>query len=375
MIEQQIRGLPPIFKMINRKRLTKLFLEIAKIESPSGKERLAASFVKRELKRLGLNPIEDRFGNILIRVRGQGVPLLIGAHLDTVEPCQGIKPKLVKGKFSSSGKTILGADNKAVVAAIIEFLNMVKEDGLKIRPLEVIFTVREELGSAGASKFNFRKIKSKHGIIFDRDGAFGTVTSGAPYYYTIDIEVNGRSAHAGFNPEDGISAVSIAAAAISKLRLGRIDKETTANIGTICGGSSRNTIPGKVVLQAEVRSLNKRKALTLVGRISREFEGAANKLGGKAKFEIKNPAQGFKIRQGKFVRETLKVLKRLKFDPSFKPTCGGSDANIFNGKGIETLNLTYGAYDVHTIKESIALKDMENVVRVITEIATKKRTG
>jgi len=182
--------------MISKENLKQTFLQLVKIDSPSKKEADVAAFVKNKLDQLGINYRQDKSGNIIGYLPGKGAPLLIGTHLDTVEPCQHIQPIYKAGVFKSDGTTILGADNKAVVAAILEFLNLLRNSRSAHRPLEIVFTVEEELGSLGASALDFTKLKAREGITFDREGDFGVITSAAPYYYTIDIEIIGKSAHA-----------------------------------------------------------------------------------------------------------------------------------------------------------------------------------
>ncbi|PIS12227.1 peptidase M20 [candidate division WWE3 bacterium CG09_land_8_20_14_0_10_47_33] len=363
--------------MVDRKRLKRNFLNLTKIGSPSGKEGTALEFVKKELRTLAINFGQDKVENIIARTTGEGKPILVCTHLDTVEPCFGVKPVLKNGVFKSGGKTILGADNKAVVAAILEFLKILKEDNLKTCPLEIIFTVQEEFGSKGASALDFSKLRAKRGIVFDRPGPFGTITSAAPFYYTIDIEIKGKSVHAGLDPQKGVNAITIAASAISKLKQGRINKNTIVNIGKITGGESRNVVPGKVFIQAEVRSLNNQRARSEMKKVVEEFRKTSEDDGGKTSFKILNPAQGFRVKkEDEFVKKVKHEIKTLGFTPKFSPTCSGSDANILNNRGIKTLNLTYGARETHTTRESIALKDLENIVKLLLRIFAiqKERT-
>jgi len=356
--------------MIDKERLTKTFLDLVRIESPSGKEEAALGFVKKKLEQLAITYHQDKKGNIIAPITGEGEPLLIGSHLDTVGPCANTRPIREKGQFKSDGTTILGADDKAAVAAVLEFLKILRGDKYTHRSLEAVFTVQEELGSKGASALKFSQLEARRGIIFDREGGFGTITSAAPFYYTIDIEMLGKSAHAGLEPEKGISAISLTTTAISGIRQGRIDEETTVNIGTIAGGDARNTVPEKVALKAEVRSLNAEKAKNQADLLTSRFKRAAEQLGGKSLVKINHPCEGFHIEEGdEFVAEVKEGIKNLGFKPRFSPTCGGSDANIFNAHGIETLNLTYGAHNVHTTKEFIALKDLENMVRLLLHLS------
>lgn len=359
--------------MINDKRLTKTFLDLCAIESPSGKEKAASAFVKKRLAEIGLGFKEDSYGNLTATIPGVGKPLLLCAHLDTVNPCRNPKSTLKNGVFRSQSKTsVLGADNKAPLAAVLEFLQTRKKLSLKTRPLEIIFTVEEELGSKGASQLNFETLKATRALIFDREGPFGIITSAAPHYYQMDIEIIGKSAHAGLSPEKGINAILAAAVAMTKIRQGRIDEETTVNIGTISGGEARNTVPEKASLEAEVRSLNDQKAKALVGGVEKIFSDEAKRIGAKVIIKITKAANGFKLKESPFVKETKKALCALGLKPKFTPTCGGSDANIFNSEGIETLNLTYGTENNHTLQETISLTNLENIVELLL-IQTKEK--
>lgn len=359
--------------MINDKRLTKTLLDLCLIESPSGKERVASTFVKKKLAEIGIGFKDDFYGNLIANVHGAGKPLLLCSHLDTVTPCRSPKPILKNGVFRSQSKTsVLGADNKAPVAAVLEFLQIRKELNLKTRPLEIIFTVEEELGSKGASRLNFETLKATRALIFDREGPFGTITSAAPHYYQIDVEIIGKSAHAGLSPEKGINAILAAAVAITKIRQGRIDEESTVNIGIITGGEARNTVPEKISLKAEVRSINDQKAKALVEGIGKIFSDEAKRIVARAIIKITKAANGFKLKKSPFVKETEKALASLELEPKFTPTCGGSDANILNNRGIGTLNLTYGAENNHTLQETISLTNLKNIIKLLI-ILTKEK--
>ena len=360
--------------MVDAKRLTKTFINLTKIESLSGKEEEIALSVKKELNQLGLESRQDKKGNLIVKKSGEGIPLLICCHMDTVGPCSRVRTVLKDGVFRSDGSTILGADNKAAVAAVLEFLKILKEKRIKTCPLEIIFTVQEELGSKGASALAFSKIESKKGIILDREGPFGVITSAAPFYYTIDIKIKGKSSHAGLEPEKGVNAIAIASLAISHIKQGRINKETTVNIGKIKGGEARNTIPGTVGVQAETRSLNNKKAKDETKKIVKAFQKAAKTYGGRVSVKIINAAPGFKIKESdSFVQEIKNILREFGFRTKFLPTCSGSDANILNAKGVKTLNLTYGAQSTHTTKENIALEDLKNMVKSLLKISVKQK--
>src|SRR3989344_1997850 len=240
--------------MVNEKRLIKTFLELVKIDSPSGEEEGIASEVEKRLKALGGKVERDSYGNIIAKFKGEGDPLMLNAHLDTVEPGRGIKPKITGDKITSDGSTILGADDKAGLSVLLETLALVKEAKAIHLPLEIILTKGEEAGLLGAKNLDYTKISAKEGVSFDGHSGVDNITVAAPGLHRVDATVIGRSAHAGAEPEKGISAIQIAAKIISELQVGRIDEETTANIGLIEGGSARNAVAERVHFKGEIRS-------------------------------------------------------------------------------------------------------------------------
>ncbi|MBI4157697.1 M20/M25/M40 family metallo-hydrolase, partial [Candidatus Woesebacteria bacterium] len=236
-------------------KLTQTFIDLVRIDSPSGYEARARDFVVQRLAGLGIKSKIDKAGNVFAKVEGEGEPVIVCAHLDTVEPGRGIKPVVSGGFIKSSGETILGADDKVAVAAIICALEEAKEQGIKTKPLELIFTVREET-DGGINEFDFGQLKAKYGVIADKASPIGTVVMSSPWIENLNIEIIGKTAHAGV-PEKGINALTLTSEAISKLKWGRLDEKTTANIGLISGGSAMNSIPEKISLIGEVRSFSK----------------------------------------------------------------------------------------------------------------------
>ena len=231
--------------MADQQRLTNTLIELIKIYSPSGEEDAMDFAVSRKLGFLGLEMINDSYKNAIAKRPGAGQSLLLSAHLDTVEPGRGVKPSVEGDRIVSDGSTILGGDCKAGVAAILEALESLKEDGAPRAAVEVVMTREEETGLVGAINLDFSKITGKEAVVFDGEGPVSRITSGSPTYIGFDIEVTGRAAHAGVEPEKGLSAIHVAAQLISKLPQGRLDHETTFNIGKIGGGTVRNAVPEK----------------------------------------------------------------------------------------------------------------------------------
>ena len=241
--------------MINRERLVQTFCELVRIDSPSGEEEAMALDLEKRLRNLGLKTTRDDYGNLLANNGGLD-PIILSAHMDTVEPGRGIKPEINGNRIVSDGTTILGGDCKAGVAAILEALQSIREDDIPHLPLEVIFTREEETGLVGARHLDFSKIQAKEAIVFDGEGPPSQITSASPTYIGFDIEVTGRAAHAGVEPEKGLSAIRIASEIITRLPQGRLDDQTTFNIGTIAGGSVRNAVAENTIIKGEFRSRN-----------------------------------------------------------------------------------------------------------------------
>ena len=241
--------------MINEDRLVKTFCDLVQIDSPSDEEEEVAQDLSRRLEALGFEILRDAHGNLIAREDGEN-PLLLSAHMDTVEPGRGIKPTIEGDRIVSDGTTILGGDCKAGVAAILEGLESVVEEELPRRTIQLAFTRGEEIGLVGARNMDFSMITADEAVVFDGNGPVNKLTGSSPTYVSFEVNVTGRSAHAGVEPEKGLSAIKIAAEIISELPQGRLDEETTFNVGTISGGSVRNAVPEQATFTGEFRSRN-----------------------------------------------------------------------------------------------------------------------
>jgi tripeptide aminopeptidase len=291
------------------------------------------------------------------------------AHMDTVEPADGVKVAFEEGVFRSMGETVLGADDKAGIAAILEVLQMLRESGTAHGPLEIIFTVAEEQGLLGSKNLDFSQLRSKFGYVLDCSGEPGTMIIGAPAQTRISIRVRGRAAHAGIDPEKGINAIQVAGKALAQLRLGRIDHETTANIGIIKGGIATNIIPDAVFLQGEVRSQVREKMETMIKEISETFSKVAASEGAKCDFWTEFLYPEFRLDPKSPVLElAAQAARRAGLPVRYETSGGGSDANIFNAAGLPAANLSIGMRQVHTVEEHLFLKDLVNVTRWLWEI-------
>ena len=241
--------------MINEDRLVKTFCDLVQIDSPSDEEEEVAQDLSRRLEALGFEILRDAHGNLIAREDGEN-PLLLSAHMDTVEPGRGIKPTIEGDRIVSDGTTILGGDCKAGVAAILEGLESVVEEELPRRTIQLAFTRGEEIGLVGARNMDFSMITADEAVVFDGNGPVNKLTGSSPTYVSFEVNITGRSAHAGVEPEKGLSAIKIAAEIISELPQGRLDEETTFNVGTISGGSVRNAVPEQATFTGEFRSRN-----------------------------------------------------------------------------------------------------------------------
>lgn len=372
--------------MINEKRLTDQFIKLVTIDSPSKQEGKICKYLKSVLQDLGADPLEDdaakstgsESGNLLGRLKGkEGLPaILINAHMDTVSPGTGVKPHIVNGTILSSGETILGADNKSGVAIILEVLKVLQENNLSHGDIEILFTVCEEVGLLGAKHFDVSILKSEFGYTLDSQDS-GSLTYAAPASNHIIFKIYGKEAHAGIAPENGISAIQLAGEVLSKMPLGRIDYETTANIGIIKGGSATNIIPAMVEMEGESRSHNmaKLKAQTdemirSVAKTIEDYNSTINdNLVAKWEIDVKLDYPALKLDAGCItVTRAIKAGENLGIEIPLVIGGGGSDINIFNEKGIEMANIGTGMKNVHTNNESIKIDDMVKAANILLEI-------
>jgi tripeptide aminopeptidase len=365
--------------MINEKRVLDRFLEYVQIDSPTKDEREFADFLKGEMEALGLEVIMDdagekvgsNSGNLIGRLKGNtdGKSILFSAHMDTVSPSRGIKPVIKDGVVYSDGTTVLGGDDKAGIAAIMEALEIIKEKDIPHGDIEIAFNIYEEGGLHGSKNLDYSKINSKLGFVLDSGAEPGHIIVQGPAQNKIDAKFIGKKAHAGVAPENGISAIQIASEAISNMKLLRVDEETTANIGSINGGEATNIVTEVVEFKAEARSLKDEKLKAQTDHMVKCCEDAAEKFGGKAEVEVTNAYGAFKIEENEeIVKMITKACDNLDMKAVTTTSGGGSDTNIFNQNGIKAVNLGIGERKPHTLEEHIHIKDIENAARLALEI-------
>lgn len=376
--------------MIDTKRLGRRFTSLVEIDSLSRREHDVAVYLEKILTSMGARVIYDdskekvdgNSSNMIARFEGtvDADPVFLSGHMDTVGPGKGIKPVFKDGVFRSDGTTILGADDKSAIAIILEVMDVILENKLDYPPVELVFTVCEEIGLLGAKNLDYGLIKAKFGYILDSTDTEGIVTK-APSANKIIIKIYGRAAHAGAAPENGVSAIAVASKAISRLELGRIDEETTCNLGTIKGGVATNIVPEYVEIHGEARSHNSKKLDTVTQNIVKAFEDAAAEHGGNG-----NPPKVEALVELDFpytdipedhpaIRLARKAAANLGVQLESKTIGGGADANIFFGKGIVAGVLGTGMTDVHTLNESVKLSDMENCAKLVLEILNVHAKG
>lgn len=365
--------------MVDTSRIVEEFLELVQVDSVSGKERQIADLLKSKLNALGLEVKEDNAGNITgatsgnivgkLPANGKGPVLFLCAHMDTVEPGCGVKPLVENGIIRSSGNTVLGADDKAGIVAILEVLRLVKEHTIRHGGLEVIFTIWEEGGLFGAKNLDYSLINARFGFVLDSEGPPGTIVTRAPSHDRIGATIRGRAAHAGINPESGINAIHIASHAIAQMKLGRIDHETTSNIGVISGGIATNIIPDSVNIQGEARSLDRAKLKAQTGHMCKAIKEVAVKFGASADIATETVYHSFNLGKDAFpVRVAVEAAVNIGLKPVLIATGGGSDANIFNHRGIAAAVLGIGMKNVHTTDEFISVADLTENARYLLEI-------
>ncbi len=367
---------------VNQQRLVDEFLELVKIDSKPKDERLIADAVISKMNDLGFEVSEDdagekiggTAGNVIGVLEGQkdAPALLFCAHLDRVHPGLGIKPQIKDGVITSDGTTILAADDVAGIVAILEAVRVIQEQKIPHGRLEILFTVAEEGGLFGAKSVDADRFKAKAGFFMDAGGPVGTIVTAAPAQKGLEAVIHGRASHAGVAPEEGLSAIIVAAHAITRMNLGRIDAETTANIGVIEGGAATNIIPDRVKLQGEARSLDNGKLDVQMDHMVEVIESVCQEHGAKVDIDVEHSYSAFRLSEEDYpVRLAVKAAKAIGLEPKIESTGGGSDANIINGFGLPSVVLGMGYTDVHTTAEAISIdqlvKSAQYVLGIIAE--------
>jgi tripeptide aminopeptidase len=374
--------------MINQERIKNLLLELVQIDSVSREEREVAQHIKQLCVEMGAEvEIDDagskvggNTGNVIARFPGTiptAEPIMMSAHMDTVVPGRGVKP-IVEGDIIRTDRTtVLGGDDKSGVAVIIETIRSLQEQSIPHAPIDAVFSICEEVGLLGAKHLDMSKVRAKYGIVFDSDDPGFLFTRG-PSANHFEFKIHGLESHAGVAPEQGISAIRIAAEAIASMKLGRIDEETTANIGVIHGGEATNIITNLVTLKGEARSLDDAKLEAQSAHMVKCFEDAAAKyevtvegVTTKARVEAEVTREYYSMDvpdESRVVKLVKAAAARMNLKVETMASGGGCDANIFNKRGIECANLGTGMRAIHTVKEWLDVKDMYASAEMTFEI-------
>ncbi len=379
---------------ISTERLTALFLELVRIDSHSRKELAVAQRLERELRALGAElwfddagaKVGGNVGNLLARVHGtvDVEPLLLAAHMDTVVPGEGVNPIVEGDVIRSDGTTVLGGDDKSGCAIICEVLHVLAEQRIPHGDVEVVFTICEEVGLLGAKYLDVSRLRARSGLVLDSD-APGYLFTRAPAANHLDFVVHGLEAHAGMAPEEGISAIRVAAEGIAAMRLGRIDAETTANIGTVRGGAATNIVPNRVELHGEARShdvakleaqcahmracLEEAAARHVVNRSDGSFRASVESRIFRSYEEMAVPDES------PIVQLVLRAAQAIGASVESAAMGGGCDANVLNRRGFEVANLGTGMQRIHTVHEWLRVSDMVRTAAVIAEMVRLRGAG
>lgn len=374
--------------MINQERIKNLLLELIRIDSVSREERDVAQRIKEICEGLGAEVFIDdagekvggNTGNVIARFPGtltSAEPIMMSAHMDTVVPGRGVKPVIEGDIIRTDGSTVLGGDDKSGCAVIIETIRCLQEQNIPHAPIDAVFSICEEVGLLGAKHVDMSKVRAKYGLVFDSDDPGFLFTKG-PSANHFEFRIHGLESHAGVAPESGISAIRIAAEAITAMKLGRIDEETTANIGVIKGGEATNIITNLVTLRGEARSLDDAKLEAQTAHMIKCLEDAAAKqevtvdgVTTKASVEshVTREYHAMDVSDdSRVVRLVVEAASRMGLDVKTLASGGGCDANIFNKRGIECANLGTGMRAIHTVKEWLDVKDMYASAEMTLEI-------
>jgi tripeptide aminopeptidase len=343
-----------------------------------------ADRVLGELASLGLEADEDAagpqlgstMGNVLCRLEPtvEGEPVFLCAHLDTVPPTAGIEPVEEDGVIRNAAGTILGADNKAAVAAMIAGVARILDEGRPHAGIELLFTPKEEVGLLGAAAFDHTRLHARVGFVYDQAAPIGEVILGAPYSHSMEVRFHGRAAHSGMYPEEGRSAIAAAAKAIADLRLGRVDEVSTANVGIINGGTAGNIVPEWCTFLAEARSHDEGRLADLIQEMLDAISFAASAADCEFETEVHKTYSGYRFsKSDRVVTLAVEALRACGFEPTYALSGGAADANVFNERGLQCLNLANAMTDIHTPDERIAVSDLEAMVDVTVALVDAAR--
>lgn len=356
---------------VNEERLRNTFMDLVKRPSPSWNEKAVIEYLVPVFNELGvswsLHPC-GQSNNLLARVDGDPnrKTLLFSCHMDTVVPCENVYPQIRGGKITSDGKTVLGGDDKAAIAAFIEAMRVTHETGMPHGPLEFLFSCAEEVGLYGIKGFDLSILRADYAFVFDSGGDIGGIVLEAPSQLTMELFVKGKAAHAGMEPEKGVSAIRVLSEIITRMPHGRIDRHTTSNAGIISGGKATNIVAENAYCKLEVRSIKPDRLRSTEARIKKIAKETAASRGAKVSITRNLEYSGFSLRENSpVVRMAADAVRRIGKTPRYESSGGGSDTNIINRAGIKAVNLAIGMRAVHTTGEYIYIRDIVSGARLV----------
>lgn len=359
---------------INRDRLVKTFIELAEIPSPSWQEQRIMNYIIKRFRKLGAECTTHKCGessNLLIKFRGdeKRSTILLSGHMDTVTPCDKINIVQTAAKISTDGSSVLGGDDKAAVAIFIEAFEYITEARIPHGPVEILLSCAEELGLKGIKGFDLSLLSAKYGFVFDSSGDIGRIVVEAPYHSNMNIKIKGKASHAGMAPEKGINAIRVLSEIIAAIPSGRVDNETSINVGIISGGRATNIVPENAGCMLEVRSIDKNKMTALEKQVRETVKRITLSYGAKFSIERSLEYSGFRISQKENVAViTAEAMKRIKIKPEYVSMGGGSDTNIINSSKIRAINLSCGMQKIHSTEEFIMIKNLLRGTELVLSI-------
>lgn len=360
------------------KDVVTIFLDLAKRSSPSKNEREVADYIKDYLSEYpSLTVIEDdsgvkiggNTGNLIVTLPGSGPHVLFDAHMDTVAPCERIQPLIQEGMIVSDGSSILGADDKSGIALMLALIDhLMRSDAHP--PVTFLFTICEEESLQGAKSIDQHYLKSvDYAFVLDGEGPIGTVVVKTPYGCKGTLKVIGKEAHAGACPEEGINALAVAAEAITALPIGRIDEETTCNIGTVQGGSATNVVMGEVTMQFEARSFRPEALEQVRKRVEETFMASCLKYGATFKERLRLGTPGYHVDGKKKILNCFRKACEARKITYKETACGGgSNANVYRQRGLEAVTLSTNMQHIHSVKETISIADLKEMLTLLKQL-------
>ncbi len=366
---------------VNQDRLVQMFLQLVRQNTPPRAEKAASEIAYEYLQELGFDCVYDNagaevggnVGNLIAFKKGtieSAPPIFFSSHFDTVEPTPGLEPIIEDDIIRTDGKTVLGADDKCGIAAILEGMSLLQEQNIPHGDIQLLLTICEEIGLVGAKHLEPSRIKARFGYVLDSGPPVGSFVYTAPTQNIFEVWIHGKPSHAGAVPEEGVSAVLVAAKAVSRMKLGRVDFETTANVGIIQGGTATNIIPAECYLKCEARSRNPAKLDKQQDAMIAIFREEAETAGAEIEIKSFNAYTAYELgMEDPVLKIGLQAAESIGLETHLRATGGGADANIFNAAGFPTTVLGCGMMNIHRHDEYVRISDMVKSAQLVVAIA------